>query len=153
MQNAPISSAPQDLYYNDGGTCFYPAASKAHQLARSIASSHVPMVVFMSDGQASDATQAANAFRTLNSEIKSRTGQDLELHVIGFGSGANHNQLKTIAHASPVGKFRTSADTTDLEKAFVEIAGGKDVAVKLEGEIGKRISEAVVDKVALEFLR
>jgi hypothetical protein len=61
--------------------------------------------------------------------------------------------LGRIASSSPNGSVCSSADTTELSRVFVEIAGGAHVAGLFEAEIGKRVSEAVSDKVALEFLR
>jgi Mg-chelatase subunit ChlD len=149
VQHISISLAPNALHFLSGGTCFYPAAVSGCQLARATPPSHVPVIVFMSDGgSAGDASRAAAEFSTLNSEIES----DLELHVIAFGSGADMGQLQQIAGASPNGKVYSSADTTELSNTFVEIASGQDVAGLLEAEIGKRISEAVTDKLSLEYL-
>jgi hypothetical protein len=152
VQQQPISAAPNDLSYSGGYTCFSPAAWMASQLARVTPLSHVPAVVFMSDGGAPDAHEAANTFSTLNQEIKSRFGDDLELHVIAFGLHASRQQLELIAGTSQNGKVRMSADSADLSNVFVNIAGGQDVTSVLEDEIGKRISEAVTDKLCLEYM-
>ncbi|KAL7561438.1 hypothetical protein ACA910_009294 [Epithemia clementina (nom. ined.)] len=152
IQQCKIRAAPKSLYYGGGGTSFGPAAASACTLARATPPTHVPVVVFMSDGEASDAGQALSHFTTLNSEIRGRTGSDLELHVIAFRSNANQAQLAQIASASSIGKVRASSDTTDLTKVFEEIAGGANVAGLLEAEIGKRVSEAVGNKLALEFM-
>ncbi|KAL7555469.1 hypothetical protein ACA910_006131 [Epithemia clementina (nom. ined.)] len=152
VQQCKIRLAPRSLYYGDGGTNFGPAAASACTLARATPPTHVPVVVFMSDGEASDACQARSCFMSLNSEIRGRTGRDLELHVIAFRSNASQAQLAQIASASSIGKVRASSDTTDLTKVFEEIAGGANVAGLLEAEIGKRVSEAVGNKLALEFM-
>ena len=76
----------------------------------------------------------------------------MELHVIAFGAGVNTAQLTQIAGASHKGKVHSSADTAELSNIFVDIAGGQDVASLLEAEIGKRISEAVTDRLSLEYL-
>jgi Mg-chelatase subunit ChlD len=152
VQQISISLAPNQLDYVCGGTLFYPAAIHACQLARETPPSHVPVVVFMSDGMAPDASAAAGAFSMLNREIRHRLESDLELHVIAFGSGVDTAQLQQIAGASRNGKVHSSADTTELSNIFVEIASGQDVAGLLEAEIGKRISEAVTDKLSLEYL-
>ena len=70
-RGAPIRSAPEDLYYRGGGTCFYPAACNARSADLSEISTHVPLVVFMSDGQANDTSQAVRQFQALNNEVKS----------------------------------------------------------------------------------
>ena len=152
IRETPIRHAPKTLHYHGGGTCFHPASQSACEVARGTTSSHVPVVVFMSDGCAGDAASAASLFSSLNTEIKGSTGSDLELHVIAFRSGADMSQLGQIVRASPSGKLRTSTDTSDLSKVFEEIAGGANVAGLLEAEIGKRLSDAVGNKLALEFM-
>eukprot|EP00957_Ditylum_brightwellii_P037033 2803797-Ditylum_brightwellii.AAC.1 len=116
-------------------------------------SSHVPAIVFMSDGCADDSNEAANKFSQLNGNLRRRLDCELELNVIAFGSGASHAQLKRIANSSKNGKFHTSADTAELSNIFVQIAGGDQVVDVLEAEIGKRISEAVSDRLAVEYVR
>jgi Mg-chelatase subunit ChlD len=148
-----ISLAPASLDYRGGGTCFFPAALTASQLAAQTPTSHSPVVVFMSDGGTNDAAAAATVFATLNQGIRQRCNNDLELHVIGFGGGADTQQLQQIARASPSGKVYTSADTAELSSIFVNIAGGQDVGIILTAEVGKRISEAVADRLAVEYLR
>lgn len=46
----------------------------------------------------------------------------------------------------------SSLDTADLSNIFVKIATGKEAAKVLETEVGKRISEAVMDKLSLEYM-
>jgi len=148
----PIAQAPSGLSPHFGGTSFAPAARDACSLARGTPSSHAPVVVFMSDGGTSDSAAAAGTFSTLNREIRATSGIDLELHVIAFGAGASTTQLAQIAGSSRNGKVHTSADTAELSDIFTDIAGGQDVAGLLEAEIGKRISDAVTDKLSLEYL-
>jgi uncharacterized protein YegL len=139
-----IVNAPTELGYSGGGTCFSPAALSAYDLAQKTPSSHTPVVIFMSDGQANDSQAAANTFAALN---------DIELHVIGFGGGTDTSQLQQIARASANGKVHTASDIDSLSKVFVQIAtGGDDVAKVLEAEIGKRISEAVTNRLSAEYL-
>ena len=152
VNQSPIGSARTTLNRTSMGTRFEPAARVACEVARGTPSSHTPVVVFMSDGEAPDATAAASLFVDLNQEIKDQTGSDLELYVIAFRSRCNKSQLRQIAGASPMGTVRSSSDTEDLTRVFEEIAGGAQVADLLEAEIGKRISDAIGDKLALEFL-
>jgi hypothetical protein len=105
----------------------------------------------MSDGCSSDAGAAAGSFGVLNREIRSKYKDDLELHVIAFGSGAHTAQLQQIAGSSRAGKLHMSADTAELSNVFADIAGGQDVAGLLEAQIGKGISDAVTDKLSLEY--
>jgi len=151
VHHASLSSAPSDLPYNGGGTCFHPAALSACELARGTPSTHVPSVVFMSDGSASDAAAAAHEFSLFNSNLYRSSRNHLELHVIGFGGGSNQAQLQQIASASQAGKVHSSANTEDLVSVFVDIASTQNVSLLLESEIAKRISEAVSDKLSLEY--
>jgi uncharacterized protein YegL len=148
-----IADAPTTLSYNGGGTNFGPAALSACEISRRTPSSHTPVVIFMSDGQASDWRSAAVEFAVLNQELKQQSNVDLELHVIGFRSGTDTAQLQSIARASPNGRVHTASDVDNLSKIFVQIAGGGDaVASVLESEIGKRISDAVSDRLSAEYL-
>jgi len=149
----PITQVPDQLGYSGGGTYFLPAALSASELALSTPSSHVPAIVFMSDGCAYDSNQAASAFSQLNNTLRHQLECELELNVIAFGSGASQAQLMRIAGSSRSGKFHTSADTAELSNIFVQIAGGSQVADVLEAEIGKRISEAVSGRLAVEYMR
>ncbi len=79
----PLSATPNSLSYRGGGTAFYPAAAEACKLAGETPSTHTPVVIFMSDGQAGDASQAASAFAALNHQVVRKTSNNLELHVIG----------------------------------------------------------------------
>lgn len=179
VQHASLSSAPNNLPYSGAGTCFHPAALTACELARGTPSTHVPAVVFMSDGAANDAAAAAHEFSLFNSHLYRSSRNHLELHVIGecyqdvysnlslklshccisrsillctgFGGGSNQAQLQQIASASQAGKVHSSANTADLASVFVDIASTQNVALLLESEIAKRISEAVSDKLSLEY--
>jgi hypothetical protein len=148
-----ISTAPRDLGFGGGLTCFSPAASLASQAVQMTQSSHIPVVVFMSDGGTGqeDSAYASQIFSQLSTEVLSRFKSDLELHVIAFGGGADTRQLSDITRASKIGRLHASADTAALSQIFVDIAGGQEVASLLESQIGKRISETVADKLSLEY--
>ena len=154
VQMKQLTQVPSSLDYHGGGTCFSPAANSAKNLVDATPSTHVPVLVFMSDGEAHDydAFQAASTFASINSSVQSRFGDPIELHVIAFGSGANTTQLRQIAQASPHGKIYTSGDVSELAEIFVSIAGGQDVGQVLQGEVAKRISEAVADRLAIGYL-
>ena len=77
---------------------------------------------------------------------------DIELHVIGFGGGTDSSQLQEISRASAKGRVHTADDIDSLTKVFVQIASGDAVASALEEEIGKRISDAVTDRISAEYL-
>ena len=152
VSKVPINQAPDNLSYSGGGTSFFPAALSAFALASDTPRTNVPVVVFMSDGGTNDASAAAGTFAQLNSNIRQSHGSDLELHVIAFGSGASTSQLQQIASSSRNSKLHTSANTAELTNIFVEIAGSSNVTEMLEAEIGKRISEAVSDRLSLEYI-
>jgi uncharacterized protein YegL len=155
VQLQPITTAPVKLSYSGGGTVYSPAAEDARRLALGTPSSHAPVVVFMSDGMAdeSDAQLAMRTFSTLNQEILGRSGSAIELHVIAFGAGLDQRQLQYIAQSSPKGRLHTSADTAQLSSIFVDIAkSSQNVSTVLEAEIGRRISDAVSDKLAMEYV-
>ena len=138
IDKSPINSVPTSLSYGGGGTQFHPASIKACQLASETPQSHTPLIVFMSDGGAGDASAAAaQQFSALNTSVLQSSGQDLQLHVIAFGSGANKVQQNLIANASKTGKVHTSANISDLANVFVNIASTQDVTTLLEPEVAK----------------
>ena len=147
-----LCRTPTMLSFNNGGTQFYPAALEACKLARETPSSHTPSIIFMSDGGSNgDAPSAAQEFSVLNDLVIQTSGKDLELHVIAFGSRADIAQLQQIANASKAGKVYTSANVADLASLFVSIAANSNIATVLESEIAKRLSEAVSEKLSLEY--
>jgi uncharacterized protein YegL len=152
VSQTTIVNAPSNLDYLGGGTCFGPAAASARSLALQTPMSHAPVVVFMSDGCANDAAAAASTFATLNREIQSRFGQELELHVIGFGNGVDTTQLRAISDSSRRGSLHSVSTITGLSNVFVQIAGGTDISNVLEAEIGKRIYDAVTDRLTAEYV-
>jgi hypothetical protein len=81
--------------------------------------------------------------------------RDLELPVIAFKSGASALQLLSqITGATREGKLvvYASADTAELSTIFMDIAGGQDAAGLLAAAIWQRISDAVTDKLSLEYM-
>ncbi len=151
VTNASLSEAPMNLSQHGGGTLFHPAALDACKLARDTPLSHTPVIIFMSDGEAGDASAAAREFSLLNDHVSRVLHADLELNVIAFGGGANFTQLQLIAQASKVGKVHASANAADLASVFVAIATNENVASALESEIAKRLADAVSDKLSLEY--
>ncbi|CAB9511747.1 expressed unknown protein [Seminavis robusta] len=152
VQQTPIGSAPANLGFHGRGTQFAPAANEGSRVVASTPPSHVPTLVFMSDGGTNDARQAAATLQSLNAQVLQKHGSDLELHVIAFGNGADTEQLQQIAHSSPKGRVHLSSDTVQLSNIFATIAGGHHVATALQSEIAKEISEAVSDTLSLEYL-
>ena len=83
VRQQSLSGAPTTLSYHGGGTAFHPAAMEACKLARETPKSHIPAIIFMSDGQAGDASHAAMEFSVLNDCVSKTSKNPLELHVIG----------------------------------------------------------------------
>ena len=153
IQNEPIGAvASRDLSQRGGGTQFAPAAQVGSQLVASTPMSHRPTVVLMSDGAACDSVVVASTLSSLNHQVMQKHGDDLDLHVIAFGHGADTQQLQHISQASPKGRVHLSSDTVQLNNIFVNIAGGQQLATVLQEEIGKEISEAVSDTLCLGYL-
>ncbi len=151
----PIGKVPDVLEYMPGiGTCFAPAAKEALDATTRTPSTHIPIVVFMSDGEAHhhDASTAARIFSRVNRWVCQNRGRNLELHVIAFRSGASTKQLKQIRGSSDNGKLYNSANVEELSNVFVEIAEGGNVTTMIEAEIGSRIFDAVSDRLSLEYL-
>ena len=121
-----------------------PFNSQEEGFARQTPSSHTPVIIFMSDGCANDSQAAANQFASLD---------NIELHVIGFGHGTDTAQLLEIARSSKNSKVHTASNIDSLSKVFAQIAtGGDDVVKALETEIGKRISDAVTERLSAEYM-
>jgi von Willebrand factor type A domain len=150
-----IIDAPGNLGYKGNGTRFTPAAIAAHGVVAETPSTHVPLVVFMSDGEADDTAAAAATLALLNEHVLTHYGDEIELHVIGFRDGTDSSQLQTIASASRKSLVYSASDVADLSAVFAQIAGGgaKQIASALEAEIGMRIYDAVTDRLAAEYSR
>ena len=102
-------------------------------------------------GGTNDAEIASEIFVKLNRKIYDKWNNDLELHVIAFGSGADTTQLRSIARASPKGRILSSASAVELSEIFIDIAASAQVVETFEAEICKRVSDAVSDKLSLEY--
>ena len=69
VSNQSLSASPGQLSYRGGATLFHPAALDACELARKTPPSHSPIIIFMSDGEANDASAAAREFSILNHRV------------------------------------------------------------------------------------
>lgn len=145
-QASPIDMAPRTLAMKGGGTCFAGAMVQAQGVLRTEHASRPAQVVFMSDGGAWDAPQAAG---TLSSIVNER--QNIGVEVIAFGGGADMTALGVIANAGST--TVTAAGAGGLTKIFVDIARGASAASQeLYKEICKRIAEEVSTQLMLEYL-
>jgi hypothetical protein len=111
LHQANILSAPTNLSFRGRGTRFAPAACEGSQVAAQTPTSHIPNLVFMSDGgTCTNDVQMTHKrrqqpFRALNGSVRQTHGTDLELHVIAFGSGADTHQLQLIAGHRQRGEY------------------------------------------------
>jgi len=71
VQTEPLFSAPKTLGYRGGGTQLYPAAECAVALVQATPASYIPVIVFMSDGEANDAHTAAPTFQAARAPYQS----------------------------------------------------------------------------------
>lgn len=145
-QASPIHDAPKSLTMRGGGTCFAGAMAQAQNILNRYNASSPARLVFMSDGGASDANEAALTMASiLNGNPK------VGVEVIAFGGGADMAALGAIAMAGRT--VVTSAVTGGLTKIFVDIArGASKPSEELYVEICKRITEEVSTQLMLEYL-
>ncbi|CAM9184362.1 unnamed protein product [Ectocarpus fasciculatus] len=145
-QASPICSAPSSLAMKGGGTCFAGAMVNARKVLALDDASRRVQLVFMSDGGAGDAAEAA---RTMSSIVNEHP--NIGVDVVAFGGGADTRTLGLIAHAGRT--TVTTAGAGDLTQTFVNIASGASVASEaLYREICKRVAEEVSTQLMLEYL-
>ncbi|CAM9111425.1 unnamed protein product [Ectocarpus sp. 13 AM-2016] len=145
-QASPIDMAPRSLSRQGGGTCFAGAMVSARAILERDNASRRAQLVFMSDGAAGDAPEAA---RTMSNIVNEHPNIGVE--VVAFGGGADGMALGLIANA---GRTRvTTAGAGSLTQTFFDIASGASVASEeLYREICKRIAEEVSTQLMLEYL-
>ena len=81
---------------SQGGTYFVPPLQKTLNHMLSNRRQHeIPVLVFMSDGEAHDAANVLPSVRNLVNQV-----QNVEMHTVGFGSGAGHGLLQVRTHAT-----------------------------------------------------
>jgi len=116
-----VKRQPPALEPHWSGTAFHPAVVEAQKLING----HGPMngytvvLVFMSDGHAADASQAAHVLANLAQQYPGR----FESHTVGFGAGAPRT-LESMAFANgqqDKSKYRAAA-VGNLTEAFVAVA-------------------------------
>ena len=129
-----------------GGTCFADAMVKAAEVVGRENVGRQVQLVFMSDGAAYDAPQAASTMASIVS-----AHSNIGVEVIAFGEDADMAALDVIARAG--GTTAKRASTGSLTKMFVNIARGASVASEeLYTEICSRIAEEVSTQLMLEYL-
>jgi Mg-chelatase subunit ChlD len=127
----------------DGGTCYAPAleqvrallrrqAQGASQLGASssasrprVGSSHVPVLVFLSDGEPFDRDASYATMRSLCAEFPSLQVQCV--HFAGPRDVVGQSVLRTLASQSgPSGVMRLAADNIELAEEFAQLVSSID---------------------------
>ena len=151
MQAKPISQALIELpFKGEQGKSFVPAIQMAQQCIDSTPS-HSSNIVFMTDGQANDSSEAEKVLAALYQKSRA-AGNPLKVHAIGIGSGANQSSIDGLARAAGSDGQTYMRSFDQLVSTFAEIAKGSSASDKLFSQIGQRISECVEHKLALDFL-
>jgi len=111
----PFSSAPE-LRFRGGGTNFSPALLQASTCFKGPdAELLLPVLIFMTDGQTEDPNSALQCIQQLDEEVT-----DLQVHLVGFGNGAEVNLLHQMKSRTKDG-YVHSANIGELENMFREI--------------------------------
>merc|ERR1712137_1423167 len=114
-RSVALSSRPIPTY-NGGGTSFAPPLRDAIQIMKE--GCGVPVLVFMSDGQAYDMTES----RSLAHQMKTEFQQlGLQTHFVGFGSNVGAEALRGLADVSG-GEYHAAKDGAALSDIFSDIA-------------------------------
>jgi len=116
-----LQGSPPALEFGGGATAFLPPVQEAIQLIRHAGpqQNYTPVVVFMSDGGAADAAQAAQALE----QVSKQMGDQFMCYTVGFGSGASRT-LESMAFANgerATDNYKT-ADVGSLSDAFKAVA-------------------------------
>jgi hypothetical protein len=144
---APLPSAPASVPFNGGGGKeFSGALQQALRQFQQTASTYKSVLIFMSDGQAGDASPVC---RQLQSSVPG-----IQAHFIGFGGSASSFAVLQSMAASmgACAQFAHCADGRSIQAKFADITRGCQVTEKLMQAVGKRISDEMVTKLQLEYL-
>jgi Mg-chelatase subunit ChlD len=139
----PITSAPKLQPTATGGTSFQRALVQVEYALRHPAARGLrPLVVFMSDGEDSDAsstvTQLYNAYAA--------QGFRMECVGLGSGSGAQFPVLVKMARAGG-GQFRHATDGSSLAQAFTAIALSATPVNRLVERFGAKMAKDMANKI------
>lgn len=114
---APFTSAPS-LPYRGGGTSFCPPLANAEVALRTAEGSGLlPVLVLMTDGGCSDINEAAAKMQIINEKYEK---DNLQVHLVAFGSGASISNLEAIRNRCDDGHIHTAA-LGDLTATFKDI--------------------------------
>lgn len=142
---ADIRAAQRNLNYRSGGTSFAPAVQAASQVIGQGDPSLRPIVIFMSDGQADDATSTVSS---LHSQYQAR---GLKFNTVAFGSGAGTTLLQSMANAGG-GQLFTASSGIQLSECFAAIGQQCRATQGLVDMLSKKISEMIATKIVVDFI-
>lgn len=121
----PFSSAPT-LPFRGGGTNFSPALQEASTCFKGPnVELLLPVLIFMTDGQTEDPKSALDLIEQLVKEVA-----DLQVHLVGFGDGADVNFLHEMksktkdkcgfVHSASIGELQNKFREIDKQLAIAE---------------------------------
>jgi hypothetical protein len=133
--------------HSGGGINFVPALESAEMCMRNTPEGVAQHIVFMTGGEASDLRAAC----TRVASMAQRGSAGFEFHAVSCGSASTSSVQALLNAAGRAGKFRESS-YTDLEHTFVSVAATTAANTHLYETIGRKIVEAVEDKIVLDVL-
>lgn len=133
--------------YTSGGTSFAPALQAAHAAMAAAPADATPVLIFMSDGENTDAAASVAAMQALWAAYGRR---GLRVHTVAFGSGVA--MLQSLAGAVPGGQYHACRTGVDLAATFVSIAAGCNAVDNLVKRFAEILSDAVSLKVVVDYL-
>ncbi len=113
----PFADAPA-LPYRDGGTSFHPPLELAEAILNEPAErAHTPILILMTDGGCADLEQALDKLRSIDSTYKD---DYLQVHLVGFGPGADAHSLSALRSVCTDGYIH-NAGIGELSSTFTRI--------------------------------
>jgi uncharacterized protein YegL len=140
-----LSDIPQLASMSGGSTEFSPVLNKALEVLNKTANTHIPLLLFMSDGAGN------GGLNEMTNIYKNHQSRGLHVHTVAFGNDADSKTLTQLAQAGG-GKFHKSITGVDLANTFVQISTQLTAVDGLINEFAKKVSDAATNKLMLEFL-
>lgn len=113
-----FSSAPSSLPFDSGGTNFQPALSLAEFILQQSSNLDlIPILILMTDGGCEDLSAAKQKMTSIESTYAK---DNLQVHFVAFGGGADTNSLKELKDLCSNGHIHSAA-MGDLSATFKEI--------------------------------
>jgi len=144
-----LQGEPPHLDYAGGGTSFVPALNCARAVIQNYIHGYDPIIIFMTDGCASDLDEAAELMGSIASEFGSH---GFQAYSVPFGSGADGNVKRL---AVPRSNFHTAVTGNELSDVFGSIAnamGLQEASKQIYTRVAGAITSKVQDKLVHDFL-